>query len=157
MGAPTTKRRMTKGLCLALLMASMVATIGLSADPASAHTRDQAVDIACGTDYTIKKVVPIVSAQGRRLGEVILAGTNPWTYCVVTNKTATHGSTPHGVRGRMDACIQVSGGDEHCDPGDWAHWASPTERVRTSNCKFFRGYIKVSWNEWGDASGTWHC
>ncbi|MEU5155872.1 hypothetical protein [Glycomyces sp. NPDC021274] len=128
-----------------IIFATLVAVAAMlvaTAQPASAHTRAEAVTNGCGSGYAIASdgVRNVNSSSGAKWGEVILAyNASNGRNCVVTNKTS--GSPYHGTPTRIAAVLVVQGDTTYHRADDSAsHWESISAYAADA-CVQYWGYI----------------
>jgi hypothetical protein len=107
---------------------TLVVALVASSEPASAHSDAQAIEFGCGSRYEWVRSEPMRGGSGSTVGRLILAripGTS--TYCVVTNKIASHGANT-----RVYACIADNlDFVGYCDDGSYSHYAGEAGFRRT--------------------------
>jgi hypothetical protein len=147
----TTRRHLT-GLAAAGLLAAGMLTV--SASPAAAHTEAQAL-AACGPGYSVvndaggiggKAKRPVTTNSGAVWGYVYLLYNSNGNNCVVTRKTAFHGTPTRTV---AELGVQQSNGSiaYYTDPvsgqpGNYSHYAN-VAHFAADRCVTYYGFI---WN-----------
>jgi hypothetical protein len=128
-----------------IIFATLVAVAAMlvaTAQPASAHTRAEAVTNGCGSGYAIASdgVRNVTTSSGAKWGEVILAyNASTGRNCVVTNKTS--GSPYHGTPTRIAAVLVVQGDTTYHKADDSAsHWEAVSAYAANA-CVQYWGYI----------------
>jgi hypothetical protein len=137
----STGRRLVGGV---VGVVTLVVALVASSEPASAHSDAQAIAYGCGSSYERVRSVPMRGGSGSTVGTLILArkrGTS--TYCVVTNKIASHGANT-----RTYACIADNlDFVGYCDDGSYSHYASEADFRRTG--------ASGVWGRFKTTNGVW--
>jgi hypothetical protein len=118
---------------LAMLAALLVAT----AQPAAAHSRNEAVTNACGSGYSIvNDGVRDLTYLGSKWGEVVLAyNSSTGRNCAVAFKTTSAGY--HGTPSRIYVSLEVQGDKVyHNNDMSASHWERVTANAAGKCVKF---------------------